>query len=74
LPGQRSRDLCRRAIGQDIARLNYAGWNLHWGTTAGYLSSRATDSTGGSTNFEVPFLGTYLVATYGRFFADLMVR
>jgi opacity protein-like surface antigen len=61
-------------VGQDISRLNFGGWNLHWGTTAGYLSSRATDSTGGSTNFEVPFLGTYLVATYGRFFADLMVR
>jgi len=61
-------------VGQDIARLNWNGWNLHWGTTAGYLSSHATDNTGGSTNFEVPFLGTYLVATYGRFFADLMVR
>jgi opacity protein-like surface antigen len=61
-------------VGQDIARLNWGGWNLHWGTTAGYLSSHATDNTGGSTNFEVPFLGTYLVATYGRFFADLMVR
>ncbi len=61
-------------VGQDIARLNFGGWNLHWGTTAGYLSSHATDNTGGSTNFEVPFLGTYLVATYGRFFADIMVR
>ena len=61
-------------VGQDISRLNVGGWNLHLGTTAGYLSSRASDSAGGSTNFEVPFLGVYAVATKGRFFADVMVR
>jgi len=61
-------------VGQDIARLNWGGWNLHWGTTAGYLSSHGSDNTGSTANFEVPFLGTYLVATYGRFFADIMVR
>src|SRR5258708_11785570 len=27
-----------------------------------------------SNTFQVPFLGTYIVATKGRFFADLMVR
>ncbi len=61
-------------VGQDISRLNWNGWNLHVGTTAGYLSSHATDNSGGVTDFQVPFLGTYLVATHGRFFADLMVR
>jgi opacity protein-like surface antigen len=61
-------------VGADIARLNYAGWNLHLGTTAGYLSSRTTDNAGFGNDFEVPFWGTYFVATKGRFFADLMVR
>ncbi|THD59371.1 MAG: autotransporter outer membrane beta-barrel domain-containing protein [Bradyrhizobium sp.] len=61
-------------VGQDISRLNWGGWNVHIGTTAGYLSSSASDNTGGHSNFEVPFLGTYLVATHGRFFADIMVR
>ncbi len=61
-------------VGTDIARLNYAGWNLHLGTTAGYLNSRTTDNAGFGNEFEVPFWGTYFVATKGRFFADLMVR
>jgi opacity protein-like surface antigen len=61
-------------VGTDIARLNYAGWNLHLGTTAGYLSSRTTDNAGFGNDFEVPFWGTYFVATKGRFFADVMVR
>ena len=61
-------------VGQDISRLNINGWNLHAGTTAGYLSSDATDNVGGKTRFDVPFVGLYGVATYGRFFADLMVR
>jgi len=61
-------------VGTDIARLNYAGWNLHLGTTAGYLSSRTTDNAGFGNDFEVPFWGAYFVATKGRFFADLMVR
>lgn len=61
-------------VGQDISRLNWGGWNVHLGTTAGYLGSHAFASNGGATDFEVPFLGTYLVATYGRFFADIMVR
>jgi outer membrane autotransporter protein len=61
-------------VGADIARLNYAGWNLHLGTTAGYLGSRTTDNAGFGNDFEVPFWGTYFVATKGRFFADVMVR
>ena len=65
-------------LGQDISRLNIGnGWNVHLGTTAGYLSARATDKEGPGTfktNFEVPFFGTYGVITKGGFFADAMVR
>lgn len=61
-------------VGSDIARLNWSGWNVHLGTTAGYLGSKSNDSFGFNNKFEVPFFGTYLVATKGRFFADLMVR
>jgi opacity protein-like surface antigen len=61
-------------VGADIARLNWNGWNVHLGTTAGYLGSREKDDNGFNNHFEVPFLGTYIVATHGRFFADLMVR
>ncbi|MET0676599.1 MAG: autotransporter domain-containing protein [Bradyrhizobium sp.] len=61
-------------VGTDIARLNWLGWNLHLGTTAGYLGAKSTDNFGFGNNFEVPFFGAYFVATKGRFFADLMVR
>jgi opacity protein-like surface antigen len=61
-------------VGADIARLNWNGWNVHLGTTVGYLGSKSTDNNLFYNGFEVPFLGTYLVATKGRFFADLMVR
>ncbi|CAL79567.1 hypothetical protein with a putative signal peptide; putative pertactin (N-terminal) and outer-membrane immunogenic protein (C-terminal) [Bradyrhizobium sp. ORS 278] len=61
-------------LGTDIARLNWSGWNVHLGTTAGYLGAKTTDNAGFSNNFEVPFFGAYVVATKGRFFADLMIR
>jgi opacity protein-like surface antigen len=68
-------------VGTDIAKLNVNGWNINLGTTAGYLESHANErnTTAGipgppRMNFEVPFIGTYLVATSGGFFADLMVR
>lgn len=61
-------------VGADIAKLNWNGWNFHLGTTAGYLGSNAKDNNGLRTGIEVPFFGTYLVATYGRFFADVLVR
>jgi opacity protein-like surface antigen len=74
-PGSVRADFAGVQVGQDIAKLNIGGgWNVHLGTTAGYLGSRATASTGATSDFEVPFLGTYLVATRGRFFADVMVR
>jgi opacity protein-like surface antigen len=60
--------------GADIARLNWSGWNVHLGTTAGYLGSKSTDNNGFNNNVQVPFWGTYLVATKGRFFADVLVR
>lgn len=60
--------------GADIARLNWNGWNVHLGTTAGYLGSKEKDSNNFSNDIQVPFFGTYIVATKGRFFADLMVR
>jgi hypothetical protein len=61
-------------VGADIARLNWSGWNVHLGTTAGYLGAKSTDNNGFSDTFQVPFWGTYLVATKGRFFADFLVR
>jgi opacity protein-like surface antigen len=61
-------------VGTDISRLNWAGWNVHLGVTSGYLASHAFANNGSASDFEVPFLGGYVVATYGRFFADLMVR
>lgn len=61
-------------VGADIARLNWSGWNVHLGTTAGYLGSKTSDNFGFNNKIEVPFFGTYLVATKGRFFADVMVR
>jgi hypothetical protein len=67
-PGSVRETFAGMQVGQDISRLNVHGWNLHLGTMAGYLASHATDSTGGKTDFEVPFFGTYIVATYGRLF------
>jgi opacity protein-like surface antigen len=62
-------------VGRDIAKLNVNGWNLHFGSTAGYVAS--DNKTGGgafTSNVEVPFAGIYGAATYGNFFADLVVR
>lgn len=70
-----SNDFVGVQVGQDISRLNWGGWNVHLGTTAGYVESRSNDSLAGfSTKFEVPFVGGYAVATHGRFFADVMLR
>ncbi len=70
---QRS-DFVGGQIGADIARLNLDGWNVHLGTTAGYLRSKSSDSFGFDTTVDVPYLGAYLVVTKGRFFADVLVR
>lgn len=64
-------------VGRDIAKLNWDGWNVHMGATAGYLASDARDKTPGGTfrsNTQIPFLGSYITATRGSFFADALVR
>jgi len=62
-------------VGADLARLNWNGWNVHVGGMAGYLGSKMSNNSGFADNtVEVPFFGSYLVVSKGRFFADLMVR
>ncbi|EJW10637.1 outer membrane autotransporter barrel [Rhodovulum sp. PH10] len=64
-------------FGRDIAKLNWFGWNIHTGATVGYLASESRDKTLGGTfsgDTQIPFLGTYITATKGRFFADALVR
>jgi opacity protein-like surface antigen len=68
-------------IGTDIARLNVDGWNLHAGSTLGYLGANANDfassgSFGGSFSdtLQVPFVGLYGAATKGGFFIDGQAR
>jgi outer membrane autotransporter protein len=65
-------------VGQDIAKLNFMGWNLHVGQTAGYVGTSG-NSTGGSappfsTATQIPFVGAYAAATNGGFFADALFR
>jgi outer membrane autotransporter protein len=68
-------------VGQDVARLNIGnGWNLHLGTTAGFLETSGNitqgNVTGGAFNSttEAPFLGTYGVLTKGDFYIDGLLR
>jgi opacity protein-like surface antigen len=62
-------------MGADTAKLNWNGWNIHLGTTAGYLQSNSNSLNNAySSNFQVPFVGTYAVATYGRFFSDALLK
>jgi opacity protein-like surface antigen len=69
-------------VGQDIARLNVDGWNLHLGTTAGEIGTNGSE-TGGvgavggaafTNSVKVPFFGTYAAVTKGGFTADAIVR
>jgi opacity protein-like surface antigen len=65
-------------VGQDLARLNVMGWNIHAGQTAGYVGGNG-NSTGGSsaafgTSTQIPFVGAYVAATNGGFFADALFR
>jgi outer membrane autotransporter protein len=68
-------------VGQDIAKLNVMGWNLHVGQTAGYVGANG-HSTGGEgasappfgTDTRIPFVGAYAAATNGGFFVDGLVR
>jgi opacity protein-like surface antigen len=68
-------------IGTDFARLNVNGWNLHAGSTVGYLGSRTQDATPGldpAASFrgglQIPFVGFYGAASYGGFLVDAQVR
>jgi opacity protein-like surface antigen len=68
-------------IGADIARLNVNGWNLHAGTTIGYLGTKTQDGTPGLVppasfrdSLQIPFVGAYGAASYGGFLVDGQVR
>src|SRR5882757_6490791 len=68
-------------IGTDFARLNVNGWNLHLGSTVGYLGSRTHDATPGldppasfRDSLQIPFVGMYGAASYGSFRADAQIR
>jgi len=68
-------------VGADFARLNVNGWNLHAGSTTGYLGSSAHDATPGlnppaSTRdtLQIPFVGLYGAASYGGLLIDGQVR
>jgi opacity protein-like surface antigen len=68
-------------LGADTARLNINGWNIHFGTTIGYLGSKGSIDEGATpvggpfdTTTQAPFVGTYAAATYGGFFAEGLLR
>jgi opacity protein-like surface antigen len=68
-------------IGTDFARLNVNGWNLHLGSTIGYLGSKTHDATPGldppasfRDSLQIPFVGMYGAASYGNFLIDGQVR
>jgi opacity protein-like surface antigen len=68
-------------LGADIARLNVNGWNLHAGTTVGYLGAQTRDGTPGldppasfRDGLQIPFAGVYGAASYGRILVDGQVR
>jgi hypothetical protein len=66
-------------IGTDVARLNLNGWNLHVGSTVGYLGAKTQDDTPAGLNpgpptfrdnLQIPFVGAYAAASYGNFLVD----
>jgi opacity protein-like surface antigen len=70
-------------IGTDFARLNLNGWNLHVGSTVGYLGANTQDATPPGLNpgpptfhdsLQIPFVGAYAAASYGGFLVDGQVR
>jgi opacity protein-like surface antigen len=68
-------------LGTDLAKLNVNGWNLHVGSTIGYLGSSTQDATAGLSppaNFrdrlQIPFVGFYAAARYGGFLVDAQIR
>jgi outer membrane autotransporter protein len=70
-------------IGSDFARLNLNGWNLHFGSTAGYLNVNTQDTTPPGLNpgppafrdnLQIPFVGAYAAASYGGLLVDGQIR
>jgi opacity protein-like surface antigen len=68
-------------IGTDFARLNVNGWNLHAGSTVGYLGSRTQDATAGLNpaasfrdGLQIPFVGFFAAASHGGFLVDAQLR
>lgn len=69
-------------IGADVARLNVNGWNLHVGSTIGYLGSKTHDATPSGLNppanfrdsLQIPFVGAYVAASNGGMFVDAQIR
>src|SRR6266700_3977767 len=43
---RKKEDFAGVQAGTDIARLNWSGWNVHLGTTAGYLGAKTSDNAG----------------------------
>lgn len=71
-------------VGADTSILNYNGWNMHVGSTVGYLGAKSRDkSSAGPLNplggtfedtLQVPFVGVYAAVTKGGLFIDGQVR
>ncbi len=71
-------------VGTDLSSTNYAGFDLHAGSSLGYLGATGKDATsagpanpfGGSlnNNLQIPFVGVYGVATKGNFFVSGAAR
>lgn len=64
-------------VGADTAELNIDGWNIHGGSTLGYMGANANDfATSGHFNdtLEMPFVGLYGAVTKGGLFLDGQVR
>lgn len=75
-------DFAGTQIGADFAALDVNGWNLHAGSTIGYLGANTQDATPAGLNpppsfrdnFQLPFVGVYGAASYGGFLVDGLVR
>jgi len=75
-------DFAGLQLGADIARLNIGGWNVHTGSTIGYLGLKAKDGTPSGLNppasfsdsLQIPFAGLYFAASKGGFLIDGQVR
>jgi hypothetical protein len=70
--------------GADVARLNVSGWNLHAGSTIGYLGSNTQNAAPAAPglnpapssrdSLQIPFVGVYGAASYGGLLVDGQIR